>query len=290
MDILRIYMWFFSRMFNIKALKNNYMKQKLLGLHTSEFIHELDKAGMDSVNNIPGFESISKFIIENSVEAYYNILLRGSAIQLTESNSPYVNRIFQEVAETLDYKQELPDIYLKRGYNFSNKIQGYKHPLVILDTNCVEQLDENQLKFIVGRCIGGIMAGHNKFEFFAWMINSIGNSILPVISSLATLPIGQWQRKSFLTRDRAGLLACQNIESAIQVMMLTSGVPYGSEKEIDYYEYLNQAIAFQKAKGLEKFGQVTMTLGNDEAWIVDRAAELFRWYDIGEYDTIIMNH
>lgn len=262
----------------------------LTGLETSEFIHNLDKVGMDTINAIPGFESVSKFIIENSVEAYYNILLKGSAIQLTEKNSPYALRVFKEAAETLDYQQELPAIYLTRGYNFSNKIQGYKHPIVILDTNCVEQLDENQLKFVAGRCLGGIMAGHNKFEFFAWTINAIGNSVLPVVSSLATLPIGQWQRKSQLTRDRTGLLANQDFESSIQVLMLSSGVPYGTEKEIDYYEYLNQAVAFQKSKGLEKFGRITMTLGNDDAWLIDRAAELFRWYDLGEYDTIIMNH
>ncbi len=262
----------------------------LTGLQTSEFIHNLDKAGMDAVNAIPGFDSVSKFIIENSVEAYFNILLKGSAIQLTEKNSPYVLKVFKEVAETLDYKQELPAIYLTRGFNFSNKIQGYNHPIVILDSNCVEQLDENQLKFIAGRCLGGIIAEHNKFEFFAWTINSIGSAVLPIVSSLATLPIGQWQRKSLLTRDRAGLLACQNFESAIQVLMLTSGVPYGTEKDIDYYEYLNQAVAFQKTKGLEKFGRITMTLSNDEAWLIDRASELFRWYELGEYETIIMNH
>lgn len=267
------------------------MEQTILkDLQSSEFIHNLDKAGMDAVNAIPGFDSISKFIIENSVEAYFNILLKGSAIQLTEKNSPYVLNVFKEVAEILDYKQELPAIYITRGFNFSNKIQGYKHPIVILDSNCVEQLDENQLKFIAGRCLGGIIAGHNKFEFFAWMINSIGSAVLPIISSVATLPIGQWQRKSQLTRDRSGLLACQNFESAIQVLMLTSGIPYGTEKEIDCYEYLNQAVAFQKIKGLEKLGRVTMTLGNNDAWLVDRASELFHWYDLGGYDTIIMNH
>ncbi len=267
------------------------MEQTILkGLKTTEFIHELDKAGMDTVNAIPGFDTVSDFIIKNSVETYFNILLKGSAIQLTESNSPYVLNIFKETAEILDYKQELPDIYLTRGFNFSNKIQGYKHPIVILDSNCVEQLDENQLKFIAGRCLGGIIAGHNKFEFFAWTINSIGSLILPVVSTVATLPIGQWQRKSLLTRDRTGLLACQSFESAIQVLMLTAGVPYGTEKDVDYFEYLKQAVAFQKAGGLQRFGRTTMTLGNDEAWLVDRASELFNWHELGEYDKIIMNH
>ena len=87
------------------------MEQTILkDLQLSEFIHNLDKAGMDAVNAIPGFDTISKFIIENSVEAYFNILLKGSAIQLTEKNSPYVLNVFKEVAEILDYKQELPAI------------------------------------------------------------------------------------------------------------------------------------------------------------------------------------
>ena len=40
----------------------------LTGLQTTEFIHNLDKAGLDAINAIPGFESVSKFIIENSVK------------------------------------------------------------------------------------------------------------------------------------------------------------------------------------------------------------------------------
>ena len=76
----------------------------------------------------------------------------------------------------------------------------------------------------------------------------------------------------------------------MQVMMLMSGVPYGDEKNIDIYDYIDQAVKFRETKGLEKAGRVAMTAFADKSWMIDRASELFLWHDMGKYDEIIMNH
>ena len=262
----------------------------LSNLTVDEFIHPLDRDAMNIVNKVPGFETLTKFIVENSVEMVYNIQLKGSTIRLTENNSPRVYRLYKETAEILGV-QKLPELYLTRGYKFLNRIIGYSEPMILLHTNCIENLDDEQLKFVLGRCLSGIILKHNKLEFLCDIIDML--KVIPVVDTIAAalaLPLSQWHRKSELSRDRGGLLACQNFEAAMQVMMLMSGVPYGDEKNIDIYDYVDQAVKFRETKGLEKAGRVAMTAFADKSWMIDRASELFLWHDMGKYDEIIMNH
>lgn len=257
-------------------------------LKNEEFMHPFDKDAMKVINAVPGFESFTEWILHNSVEVFYNIQWKGSSIRLNEKNSPRVYNIYRQTAEILGVNQ-LPDIYLQRGYNFLNRIIGYHTPMILLHTNCVERLDDTQLRFILGRCLSGIMLKHNKFEFFCDIVNAVSTATLPIVSSLA-LPLSQWHRKSELSRDRGGLLAAQDFEASMRTMMLMSGVPYGEEKNIDVYDYLDQAMVFRKSGGLEKMGRVTMTALSQDAWMIDRATELYLWHDMGGYDKVIMEH
>lgn len=262
----------------------------LHNLTGDDFIHPLDRDAMKVVNAVPGFEQMTDFILQNSVEVYYNILLKGSSIRMNENNSPRVYSLYRQTAEILGVEDKLPELYLIRGYSFLNRIIGYHDPIILLHTNCVERLNDTQLRFIFGRCLGGIILGHNKFEFLCDIVDGVGALTLPTVASALSFPLGQWHRKSELSRDRSGLLAAQDFEGAMRTMMLMSGMPYGEEDNVDIYDYLDQAMAFRKSGGLEKFGRITMTAFSQNAWIIDRATELYLWHDLGEYDKLLMEH
>lgn len=265
------------------------MCTKLHNLKAEDFIHPLDKDAMAIVNAVPGFDQLTDFIIKNSVEVYYNILLKGSSIRLNAKNSPRVYKLFQQTAEILGVTN-LPDIYLVRGYTFLNRIIGYHEPIILLHTNCVEHLNDTQLRFILGRCLSGIILSHNKFEFLCDIIDSVGAATLPTVASALSFPLSQWHRKSELSRDRGGLLAAQDFDAVMRTMMLMSGMPYGEENNVDIYDYLDQAMSFRKTGKLEKLGRITMTTLSQDSWMIDRATELYLWHDMGDYDKLLMEH
>lgn len=255
-------------------------------LTNDDFIHPLDKASMDRINGVPGFEALTRFIYKNSIEVFYNVKLKGSSIKLSENNCPRVIKIFKEAAEILNM-DEVPDIYLERGYRFKNQIIGYEKPIVLLHTNCIDYLDDDQLSFIAGRCLGGIKLGHNKLELFCDVVDQFSAIIPKEVMAVVLMPLFQWKRKSDFSQDRAGLLTCQDFNSAIQVMMLESGIPYGEEKNIDFADYISQAVTFHGNNFVEKTGKAVITLSNESAWIIDRVAELFTWNEMGNLDRIL---
>ena len=268
------------------------MKNKLYQLSSYDFIHPSDKNAMNAIEKLPGFEKFTAFIHENTIEQYYNIYLKGGLIRLTEKNSPEILRIFRHVAEILEVSK-FPDIYLQRSFRYENKIIGYANPVVLLATSCLENMPEDRIYFIAGRCMGGIKAGHNKMEFFSELITESGMGIDVLKAAVNTLqiPLLQWRRKADLSRDRAGLLACQNYDEAMRMLMLYAGVTVGSENEIKIEDFLQQAVEFRNISGLVgKAGKYVQTLYKDSSWVIERAAELFNWYETGEYEILMINH
>ena len=266
------------------------MRNKLYQLSSYDFIHPSDKTAMSAVEKLPGFEKLTSFVHENMIEQYYNILLKGGSIRLTEKNSPKVLGIFREVAEILEISK-FPDIYLFRSFRYENRIMGYANPIVLLATSCLEFLPEDRIYFIAGRCMGGIKAGHNKLEFLAEIISKVKIPLIETVAKTLMLPLLNWRRKADLSRDRAGLLTCQNYDEAMRMLMLYAGVDAGSENRILIEDFLQQAVDFRNSSGaVSKTGKYLTTLFQDYSWVIERAAELFNWYETGEYEKIMIHH
>jgi len=264
------------------------IRKRLYELNSYDFVHPADKRTAIAVEKIPGFETLVSFIQEHAIEQYYNILLKGGSIKLTEKNSPKVLGIFREVAEILGVSK-FPDIYLHRSFRYDNRIIGYAHPVVLLATSCLEDISEDRIYFIAGRCLGGIKAGHNKLEFLSDIIGQIDN-IIPGADAVQ-LPLLQWRRKSDLSRDRAGLLACQNYGEAMRMLMLYAGANVGAENTIQIEDFVQQAVEFRnKSSNINQAGKYIMTLFQYSSWVIERAAELFNWYETGEYEKLMIHH
>jgi hypothetical protein len=265
-------------------------RKHLYQLSSYDFIHPSDKKAANAIEKIPGFEKLTSFIQEKSIEKLYGIQLKGSAIRLTDMNSPKIMNIFKTVADLLEV-QKFPDIYIYRNYLYEHRIVGYANPIVMLATSCIEHLPEDRIYFIVGRCMGAIKAGHNKLEFFSDVISQIGNMIPIPGTDALQIPLLQWRRKADLSRDRAGLLACQNYEEAMRMLMLYAGVDRNTENTIKIEDFMQQAVDFRNSSGgIEHAGKYLMTLFQSSSWVIERAAELFNWYETGEYDQVMIQH
>jgi hypothetical protein len=94
---------------------------------------------------------------------------------------------------------------------------------------------------------------------------------------------------SEFTADRAGLLACQDIDAAIRVLMKLAGVPRKHFNNMQRKSFLEQAKEFQELDyhTLSKTWRVWQTLQMDHPWTVLRAAELMRWVESGHYQAVL---
>ena len=98
-----------------------------------------------------------------------------------------------------------------------------------------------------------------------------------------------WQRKAEFTADRAGLLACQNVEAATTLMMKLAGAPPKFYSNLKVEDFKKQAKEFEEfdEDNLDKIAKAISVMFEEHPWTVMRGHELYKWIDSGEYDNVL---
>jgi hypothetical protein len=96
----------------------------------------------------------------------------------------------------------------------------------------------------------------------------------------------EWWRKAELSADRAGLLATQDPNASLRLLMKLAGG--GDLSEIDTTAFLEQAAEYDRSGDLrDSLIKLRMIMGRSHPLPVARAAQLRRWIDSGEYGRIV---
>lgn len=271
-----------------------YQDKKIFtNISSSEYEHPTDRAYLDNLNTNKVIEKIMKLYSEYNFERLVTVQYTGSNIRVTEKNLPYLYNALKTVCEVLDVK-EMPPLYVAPGSLNACTI-GSSKPIIVISGICLSLLTYDELLFILGHEVGHIKSQHVLYHsignFIPYIANIVGNLTLG-IGEIAVkgvvLLLYRWYRMSELTADRAGLLACQNIDAAITVMAKLSGYPPSHYDEIDNKLFLEQAVEFENFDNnlFDKLMKLFSVLYKNHPWTVMRAKELRTWYDNGEYSKI----
>ena len=93
---------------------------------------------------------------------------------------------------------------------------------------------------------------------------------------------------SEFTADRAGLLACQNVDVAINSIIKMSGMPAKYFNNMNRKAFLEQAKDFEAKYGglMDKVIKGISIVNDSHPWTIMRAAELIKWIESGEYKRV----
>lgn len=264
---------------------------KLRGLSAADFYDPDDLKGLKKLESVPGIKKIVAEIISNIREKYTSIEMYGDGIIVTHAGYPHLFNILEEVSATLDVK-DIPAFSMSWGYDISIGTEGTKSPRITALSGAIDLLDDEELKFLLGHEIGHIVAGHKPFHnvlitLYTPLMKMVPNA--EVWLALLRPMLLQWYRTSDFTADRAGLLACQDIDIAIRTMVKMAGIPKKYYNQISNESFLKQAMEFNR-KNTNLADGLIQNLSINTAcvpWMVMRAAKLYSWYKSGEYTEVI---
>ncbi len=146
------------------------------------------------------------------------------------------------------------------------------------------------MRTLLGHELGHVMSGHALYHTLLVLIVNVGLGFLPFLAGMVLLPIQlallEWYRKSELSSDRAGLLACQDPTASMRMFLKMAGG--GDMKEMDLGTYLEQAKEYEESGGaLDRMFKILNTLPQSHPFNTLRAAELDRWIEGGHYERIL---
>lgn len=267
-------------------------KKIFKNLSSAEYEHPTDRTYLDNLNTNKTIEKLIKLYSEYNFERILTVQYTGSNIRVTEKNIPYLYNALKTVCEILDV--EMPPLYVTQGPLNACTI-GSSKPIIVISSICLSLLTYDELLFILGHEVGHIKSQHVLYHsignFLPYIANILGNLTLgigEIAMKGVMLLLYQWYRMSELTADRAGLLACQNVDAAISVMAKLSGYPPSHYDEIDNDLFLEQAVDFENFDNniFDKLVKLFSVIYRSHPWTVMRAKELKSWYDTGAYSRI----
>lgn len=255
-------------------------------LDPSTYEHPTDRTALMTLKKMPLIDKLGTWLLNFYTKTDYMVLYKGNSIEVTEKTLPRVHNLKSIAAERLCLNMEVP-MFVTLNWEYNAFTAGVDYPIIVLHSGLVENFTDEELLYIIGHEMGHIKSKHMLYHWMArnlsqWMYtNSIINGI--ALQGLI-VALYEWERKSELTADRAGLIACNNKNAAIMGMMKLMGVPDDFNTSPDWnfsveniIEQVEDQQDFTANSLYKKFIYAIATSSIDHPWTSERIKEINNW-------------
>lgn len=263
------------------------MKQTLINLNPQDYEHPFDRKALSNVKSIPVLPQAVNFIMNWTAVNWQIITMCGNSFKVTRDACPDLTALSNEVFRTLNLNFK-PDLYVQQDYYINAFTTGHEEKaFVALSSGAVDRLSDDELAFIIGHESGHIKSGHVLYHMMLAYITVLMSKVPG--SGLLKMPLLYWDRMSEFTADRAGLLACQDLEVALSAIMKMAGLPekYYGTASVDGFMQQAREFAETYGHGANNVMKVIEIIDETHPWTVVRASELIKWYESGDYQKIL---
>lgn len=265
-------------------------KKKFAGISRAAFEHPADRAALTALRKIPGFDLALKKIIGLLGEKSLRTIYLSSSVRVGERQFTRLFEIYKECIEILDIPQA-PELYVSLAPFVNAGAVGTERPFVVINSATLEILDEDEIRFIIGHELGHILADHVLYKTMLMLllrisVTGFGIPLTWLALTAIIAGLNEWDRKSELSSDRAGLLCVQDPGKAYGVFMKMAG---GTRLEqMDIETFLQQAEEYQSGGDrLDSVYKILNLMGQRHPFPVLRVWDLKRWAESDEYRKIM---
>jgi len=252
--------------------------------------HPADRAALTAMRKVPGFDVALKKLIGLLGEKSLHTLFMASAVKVGPDQFAELHGMYLECCEILDIA-EPPELFVSQTPLVNAGAVGTDKPFIVLNSGLVDLMEEGELRYVLGHELGHILSDHVLYKTMLKLLLrmavvrfGVPLGWLAIWAIIAALT--EWDRKSELSADRAGLLAVQEPEAVYRALMKMSGGGWIEQMNLD--AFIAQAEEYERGGDkLDSFYKLLNLLGQRHPFPVLRLAEARKWVDQGDYARIL---
>jgi Zn-dependent protease with chaperone function len=263
---------------------------RLPDISSRAYEHPADRSALVALRKLTGFDVILRNLAGLFNDRALRLFFLSSSVRVNEQQFPNIHQMLLDGAYILDLPT-VPELYVMQDPEVNAMALGKDKPFVVVTTGIVNLMDEDELRFVVGHELGHVLSGHAVYRTMLYYLLNLArrlalNPIAWIGLRAVIWGLEEWYRKSELSSDRAGLLACQDVPAARRALMKLAGGPYLGELSAD--AFLEQAREYDAVPDVrESLIKLLQLQGSTHPFAVVRFAELDRWANEGEYNDIL---
>jgi len=262
--------------------------KKLYAIDPRSWEHPADEAALAALRGVRGLDEVTRFVFGNTSEESIRLIHLASSVRVTQNQFPRVHQMLDRTVDVFDWPYR-PEVFVTQSPFFNAGAYGVDKPFIVLNSSIVGRLDDLELACVLAHEMGHIMSGHAVYKTLLWMLLNLSSKLVPA-GELIVMPIiaalREWDRRSELSADRAGLLATQIQDPNYSVLMKMAG---GDDlSQLNMNDFFAQAQEYEDRKGLlDGVHKLLNTLGESHPFPVIRLQELRSWAVSGQYQAIL---
>lgn len=267
------------------------MDRKILtGISPRSWEHPADRAALKALKDVPGLSDVVKFFLGMIGDKAIRLLFLGSSVRVNEKQFPKINALVDEACRTLDLDKR-PDVYVTQRPELNAGAIGVRDPIVMLNSSLLDTLNDEETLGVIAHEIAHIMSGHVLYKTLLWfLLNMAAITVRIPVAQIVLLGVQiallEWDRKSELSADRAGLLVVQDLEVSKTLLMKLAGGKH--IEEMDTEEFMKQAEEYEGGGDvLDGVYKVLNSLGNRHPFAVVRYKAIHDWGGGEDYQKIL---
>ncbi len=273
-----------------KPATQKKVRVRFKNITSNAWEHPADRAALKALQKVPGLDVAIRTFFGSTTERSLRLVALASAVRVTDKQFSRVDSLFRECCEVLDV-QTKPELYVAQNPFLNAGAVGMDKPFITLNSALVQSLDDEELLGVIAHEMGHILSGHVLYKSLLALMLRLSTLVLNIPLSGITIAgiiaaLKEWDRKSELSADRAGLITVQNPEVSIRLLMKMAG---GSQvEEMDLGEFIRQAEEYEQSGSLsDQTYKILNLLGQSHPFPVLRVNELLKWVRSGDYDSIL---
>ncbi|HET6731444.1 M48 family metallopeptidase [Mycobacterium sp.] len=260
------------------------------GISSRAWEHPADRTALTALRRLKGFDQVLKVLSSMLRERQHRLLYLASAVQVGPRQFADLDALLDECVQVLDAPVK-PELFVSQSPMVNAYTIGMDAPFIVVTSGMYELMTHEEMRFVLGHELGHALSGHAVYRTMLM-------HLMRLASSFGFIPIGgwalraivaallEWQRKSELSGDRAGLLCGQDVDAAIRVELKLAG---GSHLDkLDSQAFLAQAREYERSGDMRDGVLKLLNLElQTHPFSVLRAAALTKWVDTGGYGAIM---
>lgn len=269
---------------------SGHQRRILTGIGASSWEHPADRAALNALRKIPGFDFALRKVFGMFGERAIRLAFKANAVRVSEAQYPWIHQRLLRVCEVLDLAQ-VPELYVSQTPVVNAGAVGMNEPFIVLNSSALEVLTRDEVEAIIAHEVGHILSGHVLYRTLLILLMQLtvfryplaGIAVLPILLALL-----EWNRKAELSCDRAALLGVQDRDTVLSALMKLAGGTRDEEDNLDLSEFVNQSDEYMENRDvLDRVYKLLNVLGATHPFSVVRVAELRMWVESGRYDAIL---
>jgi Zn-dependent protease with chaperone function len=264
----------------------------LIGLKADQFRHPLDLEATNALKQLPGMDFWVRQLLGQLGEQFFLLENLASSVLVGDQQLPHLHQLLLDACKVLDL--EPPQLYVRQhpvpnAYTFA--MRG-RQPFIVLHTSLIDLLTPEEIKAVIGHELGHLKCEHGVYLTLANLIVLAAGQFSPMgglmVQNLQEQLL-EWLRCAEFTCDRAALLATQDSNVVISVLMKLAGGSPTLAPQLNIKAFLDQARAYDDISNsqLGELLRQAQTAQLSHPVPVLRAREIDRWASGKIYQALV---